>query len=32
MKTPQWLLILSLLILVVNNYGTLRKLFAKKNP
>ncbi len=31
MKYPQWLLILSIVILIVNNYPTLKRLFAKKN-
>jgi len=31
MKYPQWLLILSIVILIVNNYPMLKKLFAKKN-
>lgn len=31
MNTPQLLLILSLVILIVNNYSLLRKLFTKKN-
>lgn len=31
MKTPQLLLILSIVILIVNNAEFLKKLFAKKN-
>lgn len=31
MKTSQWLLILSIVFLIVNNFGLLRKMFAKKN-
>ena len=31
MTTPQQLIIISLLILVVNNFGWLRKLWLKKN-
>ena len=32
MSTPQLLLILSIVILIVNNFSMLKKLFAKKNP
>gem|GEM_PF-2446665 len=31
MTTPQYLILLSILILVVNNFSMLRKLFVKKN-
>jgi len=31
MTTPQYLILISILILVVNNFSMLRRLFVKKN-
>jgi hypothetical protein len=32
MTLPQFLIIIAVLILVVNNYPVIKKLFVKKNP